>query len=336
MRLSDCRIVAAQGTPTRPAGAMTHRWPRFIGAALTVIVGVWAGARVYSRRDAAPDLPAAALVAAAKPGATTRGELAPSLAAAMPHGSKIPDRLPEFSLQGRDGKPVSIKAWAGKSLVINFWATWCAPCRREIPLLESLQHAWADRGVAVIGIAVDHRDQVLAYADELKIAYPLLIGEQDALDAAAAFGVASPAFPFTVFTDRRGEVVALYIGELHKAADGSDSVGTCNSSIRTRFALPRRPACHRTGTAALDQRHPVRAFSGDVRRRSLPIRVNFWLISRTFSARQRWINAQMARILLLNGPNLNLLGTARAGDVRFGDASRHRIKANRPGPRQGS
>ena len=76
----------------------------------------------------------------------------------------------------------------------------------------------------MVGIAVDHRDEVLAYARRLKIPYPLLIGEQDALDAAAAFGVESPAFPFTVFTDRRGEVVALYLGELHKRASRLDPV----------------------------------------------------------------------------------------------------------------
>jgi hypothetical protein len=68
----------------------------------------------------------------------------------------------------------------------------------------------------VVGIAVDYRDKVVAYADDLKISYPLLIGEDDALDVARAFGVDSPAFPFTVFTDRRGEVVALYVGELHQ------------------------------------------------------------------------------------------------------------------------
>ena len=55
-----------------------------------------------------------------------------------------------------------------------------------------------------------------SFAQELKIGYPLLIGEQEALDVAAPFGVDSPVFPFTVFTDRRGEVVALYVGELHK------------------------------------------------------------------------------------------------------------------------
>jgi len=130
--------------------------------------------------------------------------------------AKIPDRLPEFSLGDRSGKTVPIASFAGKSLIINFWATWCAPCRSEIPLLETLQAEWAGRGASVVGIAVDHRDAVLEFADRFKIGYPLLIGEQDALDAAASFGVTSPVFPFTVFTDRRGEVVALFIGELHK------------------------------------------------------------------------------------------------------------------------
>jgi thiol-disulfide isomerase/thioredoxin len=187
---------------------VTQRWPRVVGLALTLIVGLWAGARMYSTQHAIP---------AGQFSAATPGDFAPSAARAMPPAVKIPDRLPDFSLQDRGGKPVSIRAWAGKSLIINFWATWCAPCRREIPLLESLQRAWADRGVEVIGIAVDQRDQVLAYANELKIGYPLLIGEQDALDAAAALGVAAPVFPFTVFTDRRGEVLALYMGELRGA-----------------------------------------------------------------------------------------------------------------------
>ncbi len=68
----------------------------------------------------------------------------------------------------------------------------------------------------MVGIAVDYRDKVQDFAREFKIDYPLLIGEQDALDVAAKFGMDSPAFPFTVFTDRRGEVVALFVGELHR------------------------------------------------------------------------------------------------------------------------
>jgi peroxiredoxin len=134
----------------------------------------------------------------------------------VPPLRKIPDRLPQFSLQDRAGKPTSITSFEGKSLIINFWATWCAPCRSEIPLLEALGAEWSARGMSVVGVAVDHREQVLEFADRLKIGYPLLIGEQDALDAAAALGVESPVFPFTVFTDRRGQVVALFIGELHR------------------------------------------------------------------------------------------------------------------------
>jgi thiol-disulfide isomerase/thioredoxin len=130
--------------------------------------------------------------------------------------TKVPERLPRFSLSDAAGKPTAITSFGARSLVINFWATWCAPCRREIPLLQAVQAEWAGREVTVVGIAVDHRDQVLDYAKRFKIAYPLLIGEQDALDAAAAFGVDAPVFPFSVFTDRRGEVVALFIGELHQ------------------------------------------------------------------------------------------------------------------------
>jgi thiol-disulfide isomerase/thioredoxin len=135
---------------------------------------------------------------------------------ALAQPPKIPDLLPQFSLQDRAGKATSIASFGDKSLIINFWATWCAPCRREIPLLEALQTEWAGRDMSVVGVAVDQRDKVLEFADRLKIGYPLLMGEQDALDAAAALGLASPVFPFTVFTDRRGEVVALFIGELHR------------------------------------------------------------------------------------------------------------------------
>jgi thiol-disulfide isomerase/thioredoxin len=191
---------------------------RLAGGLLVVLFGVWAGLRVYSsqapKRASLPITPAGVPVPAGEASPSTPGDFdapfdsAPSL--------KIPEHLPEFSLGGRTGKPTPIATWRGKSLIINFWATWCAPCRHEIPLLQSIRREWLDRNVEVVGIAVDHRDQVVAYADELKIGYPLMIGEDDALDVARAFGVDSPAFPFTVFTDQRGEVVALYVGELHK------------------------------------------------------------------------------------------------------------------------
>jgi thiol-disulfide isomerase/thioredoxin len=197
----------------------SERTFRVAGAILLALVGVWAGARVYSSRSlhgTAARVPRAMQ--------TPAGEASPPTASdfdqpfeAPPPAAQIPDRLPDFSLADVDGKPTPIAHWAGKSLILNFWATWCAPCRREIPLLKSLDAQWGPRGTAVVGVAVDFRDKVVAYAQELKIPYPLLIGEQDALDVAAKFGIETPVFPFTVFTDNRGDVVTLYLGELHQA-----------------------------------------------------------------------------------------------------------------------
>jgi thiol-disulfide isomerase/thioredoxin len=185
---------------------------RLLGAALIVLLGIWAGLKMHSIRSAQVH---GVAVPAGTASAPTRSDSSAPPEAAMPH-SIVPARLPDFSLKDLTGKSVPISAWSGKSLVINFWATWCAPCRREIPLLKTLAAEWAGRDLQVVGIAVDYPDKVRDFAGQLKIDYPVLIGDQDALDAAAKFGMDSPAFPFTVFTDRRGEVVTLFIGELHR------------------------------------------------------------------------------------------------------------------------
>lgn len=211
---------------------MSHAAARVAGAALIAVVACWAGIRVYSVRSAAQGT----AVPAGEASPPTATDFAASLEDAPP-SVKIPDHLPSFSLNDRSGVPTPIATWAGKSLVLNFWATWCAPCRREIPLLQALQGELAAEDVTIVGIAVDHRDEVAAFAERLKISYPLLVGEQDALDVAAAFGVKSPVFPFTVFTDRRGEVVALYLGELHRSQAGL-ILGVVRSLNQDRLKLP--------------------------------------------------------------------------------------------------
>ena len=144
----------------------------------------------------------------------SRAPQAPAPAPAATPPLTLAADLPEVSLLDREGVSRGFDYWGGRSLIVNFWATWCAPCRREIPLLERLQAEHAADGFQVVGVAVDYRDKVLAYADEMKISYPLLIGEQEALDAAAAFGVEMVGLPFTVFSDARGRIIAAHVGEL--------------------------------------------------------------------------------------------------------------------------
>jgi thiol-disulfide isomerase/thioredoxin len=182
-----------------------------IFGALIALLGIWVGVKMRPAR-----VPPEHEVAVSAGMASAPEPEAGSVSDAEKVHPVIPTRLPEFSLKNLTGKPTPISAWAGKSLVINFWATWCAPCRREIPLLKELATEWAGRDLKVVGVAVDHLDKVQAFAGQFNIDYPVLIGEQDALDVAAQFGMDSPVFPFTVFIDRRGEVVALFVGELHR------------------------------------------------------------------------------------------------------------------------
>jgi len=131
--------------------------------------------------------------------------------------SVIPDRRPDVTLADRDGRLRSLSEWDGRPQIINFWATWCAPCRREIPMLNALARDPALADFALIGIAIDFREDVLRFLAETPIEYTVLIGEQDGLDASAAFGMRSLGLPYTAFVDRSGRIVTIHLGELHRA-----------------------------------------------------------------------------------------------------------------------
>lgn len=154
---------------------------------------------------------------------TTALSAAPASPAAQPAAepppaqtaTPVPEAVPELALADLAGVRHRLSEWRGRPTLFNFWATWCAPCRREIPLLQRLRHEHASDGLQVVGIAVDLRDSVLEYAHQMQIDYPLLIGEQDGFDAVSAFGMQT-VFPFTVFTDSRARIVTLKIGELHE------------------------------------------------------------------------------------------------------------------------
>jgi thiol-disulfide isomerase/thioredoxin len=142
---------------------------------------------------------------------------APSGQSSGHEAGRVPPKLPDFTLIDIEGTPRSILGWPGKSMIVNFWATWCAPCRREIPLLRELQEKHGGEGFQVVGVAVDFRDDVVKYARDIGIDYPVLIGEQDGLDAVNKFGQGSLGFPFTVFTDNQQRIVVLHLGEIKQA-----------------------------------------------------------------------------------------------------------------------
>jgi thiol-disulfide isomerase/thioredoxin len=123
------------------------------------------------------------------------------------------DELPEFSLENLAGEQQSIGSWPGQPLIINFWATWCAPCLREIPMLKEVQEA--NPWLTVVGIAVDRKEPVLQFAGDLDFNYPILMGQTEAVDAAASFGVDFFALPFTIFTDAEGRTLGVHTGELN-------------------------------------------------------------------------------------------------------------------------
>ena len=134
--------------------------------------------------------------------------------AAVPH---IPDRLPDITLPDQTGIARKLSHWRGRPLLVNFWATWCAPCRREIPLLEKLLAEGAANHLQVVGVAVDDRAAALKYARDMHIDYPVLVGGESAgLAAIDAFGMAD-ALPFTVFADAKGRIVTVKVGELNAA-----------------------------------------------------------------------------------------------------------------------
>ncbi|MEO8017374.1 MAG: TlpA disulfide reductase family protein [Pseudomonadota bacterium] len=180
---------------------------RLLVAAL-VVVGAGA-VGFYSHRLGLP-VPSLAEAPPARPAP------APSTPAAEETKQKpVPETLPDITLADRDGKPTKLSSFGGRPLMVNFWATWCAPCRREIPLLNKIRVQRQAQNAEIVGIAVDFKEDVLKFVAKTPLSYPLLIGEEDGLAAAEAFGMGM-AFPFSVFVDSQNHILALKIGELHE------------------------------------------------------------------------------------------------------------------------
>lgn len=131
-----------------------------------------------------------------------------------------PEAAPQFlalSLEDTTGVRQSLGQWRGKVLVANFWATWCPPCREEIPGFARLSEKYAGREVQFVGIGIDSAEKIRAFGDEHKVPYPLLVGDQTTMELAVAFGNRSEGLPFTVILDRNGAVSAQHLGRFDES-----------------------------------------------------------------------------------------------------------------------
>jgi len=142
-----------------------------------------------------------------------------------------PEPVPDLTLETMDGESIDLRAQTGRVLLVNFWATWCAPCREEIPDLKALHSDLQGEGLTVIGIALDRqgREVVAPFAKKLEINYPIVIDNEG--DAEAAFGPI-PGLPTTIIVTPDGQITKRVVGifptddmkpTLQKMLDESDS-----------------------------------------------------------------------------------------------------------------
>jgi thiol-disulfide isomerase/thioredoxin len=123
-------------------------------------------------------------------------------------------RLARLSLPDPAGRLQSLTQWQGKVVVLNFWATWCTPCREEIPDLVRIQRRFASNGLQIVGIAIDSTDKVQNFAHEFDINYPLMIGKIDLIEITRQLGNNASGLPFTVILDRSGKIANIHLGRI--------------------------------------------------------------------------------------------------------------------------
>lgn len=121
---------------------------------------------------------------------------------------------PAFELPTPDGAQRSIAEFDGQVVLLNFWATWCAPCVDEVPALAEAQQALGERGLQVVGLALDEAAPVREFAAEYGINYPVLIGGRDAFAIAAEYGNDRGVLPYSVVIDRDGTIRKTHLGVL--------------------------------------------------------------------------------------------------------------------------
>jgi thiol-disulfide isomerase/thioredoxin len=120
------------------------------------------------------------------------------------------------TLPDPEGKPQSLAQWHDRILVINYWATWCAPCREEMPELSRLQERYGTHGVQIVGIAIDDAGKVRDHLRTAPVSYPVLVGDNIFAETSRSLGNAPMGMPYTVVIDREGKLRATALGRVHE------------------------------------------------------------------------------------------------------------------------
>lgn len=126
------------------------------------------------------------------------------------------------SLQDQDNMTQALSQYKGKTIVVNFWATWCPPCREEMPELSALHTQWQEKGVMVLGIAIDELALVQAFSETSPVAYPLLVAEDEGVMMATHLGNDRGGVPYTVLINPQGQLVKTYFGKITKSIIEAD------------------------------------------------------------------------------------------------------------------
>ncbi|MDE1943285.1 MAG: TlpA family protein disulfide reductase [Betaproteobacteria bacterium] len=108
----------------------------------------------------------------------------------------------------------SMRQWQGRVLVVNFWASWCEPCKDEMPMLKRLQANWPSDQVRFVGIGIDEREAIATYLQHQPMNYPMLLGTQQTLNLTAPYGNAQSGIPFTLVFDPWGNVIMKKLGRV--------------------------------------------------------------------------------------------------------------------------
>ena len=122
----------------------------------------------------------------------------------------------EFAMVDIDGTTRNIKDWDGQIILLNFWATWCPPCLKEIPDFIEVQQRFQDQGFQIIGIAVDDENDVRKFAAEMEMNYPVMAGEVEAIELSEKYGNSIGGLPYSAIIDKNGKITHTITGELSK------------------------------------------------------------------------------------------------------------------------